>query len=284
MCRRLPRRSPSGEGFRAWTPSNQVREDPRRRLHRLSDGGRWSDRHRLVVRWLGNVDTIWSTGRPAEWFRGLASFSRLILHDRRGTGGFESQRRPPQPRDPRRGSDGGLGCRRLPAAGPRRNTRRRRAQRLGSRWCDFVTEDSTASSSSGWPADEIENSVDDFRQGVLFVVHEFAECVTDAASRCTRSGGLSSCPIASRGTRAERPVALSDVGGTRARRAHHGAAGRRRHPRRTHRRRIAELLHVQGVEATVEELRLLPYDVVFSERLRMRLAATPSWTSQLELQ
>jgi class 3 adenylate cyclase len=36
--------------------------------------------------WIGNVDTIWEFRPYAEWFRGLASFSRLILHDRRGTG------------------------------------------------------------------------------------------------------------------------------------------------------------------------------------------------------
>jgi class 3 adenylate cyclase/pimeloyl-ACP methyl ester carboxylesterase len=36
--------------------------------------------------WLGNVDTMWEFEPCAAWFRGLASFSRLILHDRRGTG------------------------------------------------------------------------------------------------------------------------------------------------------------------------------------------------------
>jgi hypothetical protein len=36
---------------------------------------------------------------------------------------------------------------------------------------------------------------------------------------------------------------------------------------------LAGLLHVHGVEATDEELRLLPYDVVFSERLRARVMA-----------
>jgi hypothetical protein len=36
---------------------------------------------------------------------------------------------------------------------------------------------------------------------------------------------------------------------------------------------LAELLHVRGVDATVEELRLVPYDVVFSERLRARLGS-----------
>ncbi len=36
--------------------------------------------------WIGNVDTIWQYTGVAEWLHGLASFSRLILHDRRGTG------------------------------------------------------------------------------------------------------------------------------------------------------------------------------------------------------
>lgn len=35
----------------------------------------------------------------------------------------------------------------------------------------------------------------------------------------------------------------------------------------------AALLHIHGEEATAEELRLLPYDVVFSERLRARVGA-----------
>ncbi len=36
---------------------------------------------------------------------------------------------------------------------------------------------------------------------------------------------------------------------------------------------LAGLLHVHGVEATAEELRPLPHDVVFSERLRARVVA-----------
>ena len=36
---------------------------------------------------------------------------------------------------------------------------------------------------------------------------------------------------------------------------------------------LAGQLSLHGVEATVEELRDLPYDVVFSERLRARLVA-----------
>ena len=45
--------------------------------------------------WLGNVDTIWEYPPFAEWFRGLASFSRLILHDRRGTGASSRNVDPP---------------------------------------------------------------------------------------------------------------------------------------------------------------------------------------------
>ena len=45
--------------------------------------------------WLGNVDTIWEYRPFAEWFRGLASFSRLILHDRRGTGASSRNVNPP---------------------------------------------------------------------------------------------------------------------------------------------------------------------------------------------
>ena len=45
--------------------------------------------------WLGNVDTIWEYRPSAEWFRGLASFSRLILHDRRGTGASSRNVDPP---------------------------------------------------------------------------------------------------------------------------------------------------------------------------------------------
>jgi class 3 adenylate cyclase len=45
--------------------------------------------------WLGNVDTIWEHRSSAEWFRGLASFSRLIMHDRRGTGASSRNVDPP---------------------------------------------------------------------------------------------------------------------------------------------------------------------------------------------
>ena len=36
---------------------------------------------------------------------------------------------------------------------------------------------------------------------------------------------------------------------------------------------LAELLRLHGVEVTAEELRLVPYDVEFSQRVRARVAA-----------
>jgi class 3 adenylate cyclase len=45
--------------------------------------------------WMGNVDVIWRSQVFAEWFGGLASFSRLILHDRRGTGASSRNVAPP---------------------------------------------------------------------------------------------------------------------------------------------------------------------------------------------
>ena len=44
-------------------------------------------------------------------------------------------------------------------------------------WCDYVTEDEYRQElvGNGWPAREIENLIEDFNQGVSFVVHEFAD-------------------------------------------------------------------------------------------------------------
>jgi class 3 adenylate cyclase/pimeloyl-ACP methyl ester carboxylesterase len=45
--------------------------------------------------WLGNVDTVWGHPAMASWFTGLSEFSRLILHDRRGTGASSRNVDPP---------------------------------------------------------------------------------------------------------------------------------------------------------------------------------------------
>jgi hypothetical protein len=45
--------------------------------------------------WLGNVDLVWETLGFAQLFRGIASFARLIIHDRRATGLSSSNVPPP---------------------------------------------------------------------------------------------------------------------------------------------------------------------------------------------
>lgn len=45
--------------------------------------------------WFGNIDLMWEWGEVREWLLGLAAFSRVILHDRRGTGA--SSRNVPAP-------------------------------------------------------------------------------------------------------------------------------------------------------------------------------------------
>ena len=146
--------------------------------------------------------------------------------------------------------------------------------RLGA-WCDFVTEDEYRQElvRDGWPADEIENLVEDFKQGVSFVVHEFAELADGRRITLHKERGFSGVTMASRGPapsaqwryltleKLERDVlttVLPDDEDTQD-----------EHPWEW----LAGLLHVHGVEATAEELRLLPYDVVFSERLRARVVA-----------
>jgi len=42
-----------------------------------------------------NVDALWQIPKYASWFRGLASFARLILHDRRCTGASSRSVDPP---------------------------------------------------------------------------------------------------------------------------------------------------------------------------------------------
>ena len=146
--------------------------------------------------------------------------------------------------------------------------------RLGA-WCDFVTEDEYRQRlvRDGWPADEVEDLVEEFKRGVSFVVHEFAELADGRRLTLHQERGFTGVTIASRGPapsdqwrsltlenleRDVRTTVLPDDDDTQD-----------EHPWEW----LAGLLHVHGVDATAEELRLLPYDVVFSERLRARVAA-----------
>ena len=115
--------------------------------------------------------------------------------------------------------------------------------------------------------EEVEKLVEDFKQGLSFDVHEFAD-PADGRRLTLRDdlgftiGGPAPSDQWRHLTleRLERDVlttALPDEDDTRE-----------PHPWAI----LAGLLRLQGVEVTTEELRLLPYLVVFSERLRARVA------------
>jgi hypothetical protein len=144
--------------------------------------------------------------------------------------------------------------------------------RLGA-WCDLVTEDEYRQRlvRDGWPADEVGNLVEDFKRGVSFVVHEFAELADGRHLTLHEERGFTGVTLASRGPspsdqwryltlenleRDVRTTVLPDDDDTQD-----------EHPWEW----LAGLLHEHGVDATAEELRVLPYDVVFSERLRARV-------------
>ena len=156
--------------------------------------------------------------------------------------------------------------------------------RLGA-WCDFVTEDeyrerllrggwAGPAGSPGWSpvfpsvpsrvqADSVENLVEDFKRGVSFVVHEFADLADGRRITLHEERGFTTSAQWRYLTlddleRDVRTTVLPDDDDTQD-----------EHPWGW----LAELLHVRGVDATAEELRLVPYDVVFSERLRARLGS-----------
>ncbi len=111
--------------------------------------------------------------------------------------------------------------------------------------------------------EEVEDLVEDFKQGLSFVVHEFAELADGRRLTLHEERGFTtSAPwrylTLEHLERDVRTTVLPDEDDTQD-----------EHPWEW----LAGLLHVHGVEATAEELRLLPYHVVFSERLRARVVA-----------
>jgi hypothetical protein len=138
-------------------------------------------------------------------------------------------------------------------------------------WCDFVTEDEYRERlvRDGWPAVAVENLLDDFKQGLSFDVHEFAY-LADGRRLTLRDDRGFTTSIGGPAPRdpwrhltlghLERDVlttVLPDDADTQE-----------QHPWGE----LARLLHLQGVQATAEELRVLPYRVEFSERLLERVA------------
>jgi hypothetical protein len=152
--------------------------------------------------------------------------------------------------------------------------------RLGA-WCDFVTEDEYRARllRGGWAgpagspalpsvpsriqADSVENLVEKFQRGLSFVVHEFADLTEGRRITLHEDRGFTISAQWRYLTlddleRDVRTTVLPDDDDTQD-----------EHPWEW----LAELLHVRGVDATAEELRLVPYNVVFSERLRARLGS-----------
>lgn len=146
--------------------------------------------------------------------------------------------------------------------------------RLGA-WCDFVTEHEYRRRlvREGWPADEVEDLVEEFKQGVSFVVHEFADLADGRRLTLHEERGFSGWTLGTRGPaprdqwrdltlegleRDVRTTVLPDDDDTQD-----------EHPWEW----LAQLLRLKGVDASADQLKLLPYDVEFSERLRARMGA-----------
>jgi hypothetical protein len=140
---------------------------------------------------------------------------------------------------------------------------------LGAR-CDVLTEDEDRERlvRDGWPAGPVEGLLEDFKQGLSFDVHEFAE-LADGRRLTLRDDRGFTTSIRGPAPRDEWqhptlgqlerdvPTVLPDDDDTQE--EHLWGE-------------LVRLLHLQGVEATGEELRVVPYRVEFSERLRERLA------------
>ncbi len=124
----------------------------------------------------------------------------------------------------------------------------------------------------GRSAEEAEQSVENFKRGASFRVHEFADLADGRRLTLHQERGFSmvahvtgqSAPVDPWHSltlevleRDVRTTVLPD-----------GDDPQDDHPWEW----LAGLLRAHGVEASPEELRLLPYDVVFSQRLQARMA------------
>lgn len=146
--------------------------------------------------------------------------------------------------------------------------------RLGA-WCDFKTEDEYRHqlAGQGVSAEEVEQAVEQFKLGASFDVQEFAVLADGRRLTLHSERGFSTITHAAGGGSAPNPwhdltvetlerdvrtTVLPDDDDTQD-----------EHPWEW----LAGLMLAHGVEASPDELRLLPYDVVFSQRLRTRLRA-----------
>jgi hypothetical protein len=141
-------------------------------------------------------------------------------------------------------------------------------------WCDILTEDEYRDELAGsaWPPEEVEQSLETFREVLHFRVDEFATLsdgrrltLADRGWSSRVSGGLAAedqwSYMAVEQVEADvRNVVLPDDAEETG----------DEHPWAW----LAARLGALGVETTPDELRRLPYDVILTRRLRARLSAT----------
>jgi hypothetical protein len=149
-------------------------------------------------------------------------------------------------------------------------------------WCDFVTEADFRSRFPGYESSPaVDEAVNEFKRGVSFDVHQFAVLADGRHLTLDDQRGFTTAVKTSDGSppgdtwphltlaELERDVlttVLPDDDETED-----------EHPWEW----LAGLLREHGVEATADELKALPYDVQFSDRLRARVAdaqdTQPTW-------
>lgn len=140
-------------------------------------------------------------------------------------------------------------------------------------WCDFVTEDEVRHrlADEGRSAEEAEQDVENFKRGTSFRVHEFADLADGRRLVLHQERGFSMVANVTGQSAVDPWQSLTlealerDV---RTTVLPDGDDPPDEHPWEW----LAGLLRAHGVEASPEELRLLPYDVVFSQRLLTRIA------------
>lgn len=140
-------------------------------------------------------------------------------------------------------------------------------------WCDFVTEDELRQrlADDGCSADEVEQDAENFKRGASFRVHEFADMADGRRLTLHEERGFSMVvKVTGQSAPGEPWQSLTlealerDVRTT----VLPDDDTPDEHPWEW----LAGLLRTHGVEASPDELRFLPYDVVFSQRLRARVA------------
>ena len=80
------RRADTGRGYWRAHPRDPIREDGRGHPHRLPSGGRGADRPPVRTGLRVELQWQWELPSYARFLERLASFSRLIVFDKRGTG------------------------------------------------------------------------------------------------------------------------------------------------------------------------------------------------------